>query len=232
MLTPAPDPTATPEFDALLRRKGHYVGHVFAQAPEEELRWLWRELHGEVFAPYAFVNRLTLQFELAYNDNYWAPQDGLNLDGVALQVGGRGEQEEYFELLSDYAADKGHTTFPYGDALLEPEDEYEVSEVLFPDPPGGGYDEAYFVRRTAFLDEHYGHYRAPLARAYSLLGAILHDFEEGYFLWLFGVASEVVFTRTGVEIGGGGEFGLPWDGQSTYYGLAAHRKRSAPDTAP
>ena len=208
------------DFAECLVRKGHYAGHAFAKTQEAELRWLWGEVRAHVLDPYPFAERVGLKFALAYNDNWYAPHTGINLDGVYAKW--EGPEADYIYMPVEYAADGDREVLPAAAPELDALFGFSLADRLGYRPPRSKdpnctYDE-YFPLVKAAIEEHYGHYRAPLLRAHSLFGAMLHDFREGYFTWLFGYSAGVVFTREGVEVSPSGEYGSVWEpGQELRY---------------
>lgn len=215
------------------RTKGAYAGHRFADTPEAELRWLWGEISAHVLAPYPFVREVAFSFALAYNDSWYAPHSSLDTDGAYLEYGTSpwGAPVDYLEVTPEYAADPRHTTTPLAGSLAH-DAAYDLERAAGLQTPTDLGDRvawrSYRQASAELLDEHYGHYREPLLRAHSLLGAVMHDFEEGYFVWLFGYEARVAFTREGVTVGPSEEFGSVYpglDSDEPYVGIAEMRAR-------
>ena len=210
------------DFAELLVRKGHYAGHAFAKTQDAELRWLWGEVRAHVLDPYPFAEYVGLDFALAYNDNWYAPHTSLEVDGVYAEW--EATEANYNYMPIEYAADGDREVLPTAAVKLDTEFGFSLADRLgYRSPssenPNCTYDQ-YFALMERAIAKHYGHYRAPLLRAHNLFGAMLHDFREGYFTWLFGYNARVVFTREGVEVGPGQEFGSTYTpGGSIYRGL-------------
>ena len=220
-----------PDFADSLVRKGAYAEHAFAEDPVDELRWLWGEVVREVLAPYPFAQQLTFEFALAYDDNWYIPETLVSIDDTWLTFE---RDPSYIHITPEYAADDlAGPHIPLTSSVLNAEGCFDLERRHGVEMPGRKADDmawqAYWAARTQLVDEHYGQYRAPLFRALSLFGALMHDFEEGYFTWLFGYAADVTFTRAGVEVAASEEYGANHagpDGYIWYEGVARMRQRA------
>ena len=219
------------DFVDTLVHKGAYAKHTFADEPVDELRWLWGEVVREVLNPYPFVQKLTFEFALAYDDSWYIPETMLSIDDTWLRFEG---EADYIYITPEYAADDlAGPHIPLTSAVLHAEDSFDLERshgLEMPDTGSGDAAwQAFWTACAKLVDEHYGQYRAPLFRALSLFGALMHDFEEGYFTWLFGYAADVTFTRAGVEVAAHEEYGADYTGpdfdHGYYAGVARMRER-------